>query len=53
MGLTILCRIFLTFSRNVGIFCKILSVPHKIVMDLNDVMLTPSGFAFVHLRYIL
>ena len=38
MGLTILCIIFFTFGLNDEIFCIILSLPHNIVMDLNNVM---------------
>ena len=38
MGLTIFCKVVLTFSMNDGIFCKIFTVPEKIVMDLNSVM---------------
>ena len=38
VGLTVLCRIFFTFSPNVKIFCRILSVPQNIGMALNNVM---------------
>ena len=38
VGLTMFCRIFLTFSLNVKIFCRILSIPYNIVMALNNVM---------------
>ena len=37
VGLTILCIIFLTFSLNDKIFHIIMSVPHNIVMNLNNV----------------
>ena len=38
MELAVLCGLFLTFDLNVGIFRRILSVPHNVVMDLNNVM---------------
>ena len=38
MGLTIFYKIFLTFSLNDDILCRIMSVPKNIVMDLNNVM---------------
>ena len=38
MGLTVISKIFLTFSLNGGIFHIILSVPQKTIMDLNDVL---------------
>jgi hypothetical protein len=37
-GLTMLCGIFFTFSLNVEILCKILSVSQNTVMALNNVM---------------
>ena len=39
MGLTVFCRIFFAFSVNDGIFCRMMSVPQNMVMDLNDVMI--------------
>ena len=33
-----LCKMFLTFNMNDGIFCKILSIPQNNVMDMNNVM---------------
>ena len=41
MGLTIFCKISFTFNVNDEILYKILSVPHKTLMDLNNVMLLP------------
>ena len=38
MGLAIFHKISTTFSLNVGIFHGILSVPHNIVVDMNNVM---------------
>ena len=38
VGLIIFYKIFSTFSMNMGTFCKILSVPQNIVMDLNNVL---------------
>ena len=38
MGLAIFCKIFLTFGLNGGIFFILLSIPHNIVMDLDNVM---------------
>jgi hypothetical protein len=38
VGLTILYRIFFTFSLNAGIFLTIMSFPQNFVMDLNNVM---------------
>ena len=38
VGRTNIYGIFFMFSLNSGIFCEVLSVPHDIVMDLNDVM---------------
>ena len=34
--------IFLTFSLNDGVLCRMLSVPLNILMDLNNVMPTPT-----------
>ena len=39
--LTISYKIFPTFNVNDGLFCKILSVPHNIVMNLNNVVSIP------------
>ena len=38
VGLTVLCKIFPTFSLNGEIFHGILLVPHNIVMDSNNAM---------------
>ena len=40
VGMTIFCRIFVTFNMNGGVFHGIISVPQNIVMDLSDVMTT-------------
>lgn len=40
MGLTLFYKIFPTFSMSDGVFCIILPVVEKNVMDLNNVMLT-------------
>ena len=46
-----ICIIFLTFNMNDGILCRILSVPHNIVMDLNNVMnASSSRNMFCHTR---
>ena len=37
---------FRTFRLNVGIFYKILSVPHNIVMDLNNLKVCGPHFCF-------
>ena len=34
------CKIFFTFNLNVKILCRTMSIPHNIVMDLNNVMIT-------------
>ena len=44
MGLKVLCNIFLTFSLNDGMFSIILSIPHNIVVDLNNVINVVLGF---------
>ena len=36
MGLTVFCRRFFTFDPNDGMFCRVLSVIHNIVMGLYD-----------------
>ena len=33
------CGMFFTLSMNDGILCRILSIPHNIVMAMNNVML--------------
>jgi hypothetical protein len=38
VGLTIYHKIFPIFNVNMGIFCGILSIPHNVVMNLNNVM---------------
>ena len=51
VGLTLFCEIFLTFSMNDEIICRIiLSVPHNIVMDLNNVMDNYNEFKFYNSR---
>ena len=42
MGVTILCGMFFTFNFNDEIFRMIKLVLYNIVMDLNNVMLSPS-----------
>jgi hypothetical protein len=41
---TIFHEIFFIFRLNLGMFCEILSIPHNIVMDLNNVMLNIDLF---------
>ena len=38
VGLTIFCKIFLTFKLNDEIFYRILSVPHNTTMNMNNVL---------------
>jgi len=38
VGLTIFCKIFPIFNKNVGNIPRILSIPQNIIMDLNNVM---------------
>ncbi len=49
MGLTILCGIFFIFGLNDEIFSITLSVPHNVVMNLNDVMTTVVTFTTIYL----
>ena len=52
MGLTVFCRIFLTFSLNDEIFRRILSVAENTVMNLNNVMPRELHFFINKTMYI-
>ena len=45
----VICGILSTFRLNMGILCKVMSVPHNIVMDSNNVM--PSCVR--HIQHLL